>query len=254
MNEYAIKHLSKHLKTNSIQYFIKPKLLYLFLILFSLGGVNRAEAYMDDFCCPEFYIGGDAQIRHITFERKFGGNMFKKNYPQPNFYIGLKGNEYIGLEVGYEFSRSHTRSVSVTAQDFLLGDQYPFTVRQNVIARFKGFHSTLVGFLPVCDIDCLKVLVGIGIVNFRIKLESKLTHLDEEPQPVLGVRLMESKYVLRLMTGLQYMITDHFGVRANIRWENTAKIKHISPIRQFSPSTAKANNSIVYGLGLLVQF
>lgn len=225
------------------------------LPIIALLYATSATAYMDDFFWPSLYVGADAQVRHIPFEKDFGGNVLPKDYPQGNFYIGLKGNDYIGMEVGYEMSKTRTHSIFLPTNSILFGVKLPFNVRQNVVVRFKGLHASLVGFFPVFE-DCnLRLLASIGITNQKIRVESIFTEINNGPPlGISGSRAVQSSYVLRLMTGLQYMFTDYFGIRGNIRWENTAKLKNIAPIRLQSPCTVKAKDSIILGLGVVVQF
>jgi hypothetical protein len=227
-------------------------------ILFSiLLFTTSASASMKDFYWPDFYLGAGAQIRDIRFKPNYGGNVYKsRDYPQANVYFGIMGNDYIGIEAGYEASRGRTHTIYVPKGTVLFGRAHPADSRYKTVARFRGFHSSVIGFLPIFDDKRFKLLASVGFTNFQAKLESILIQAGNRAVNVAARGyLSQSKIVLRLMTGIQYMCTDDFGLRANVGWENTAQLSNIEPIRTHLSSTkAKAKNSFVYGLGIFVKF
>lgn len=227
------------------------------LALFALSVYEtNLYAYCDDFCFPPLYMGVDAQIRHMPFKKNYGGNVLSQNYPQGNLYFGLKANNYIGMEIGYEFSRTRTRSIAVPPRSVLFGIAQPFETRQNLIVKFKSLHASLIGFFPCCFFDeNLNILAGVGIAHDQMKIQGIVTsYANRTPPRKIGLNLVSSKYVLRLMTGVQYMFNDYLGVRANLRFENTSVFNNISPLRAQSICMAKAQNSIIFGLGAVFQF
>src|SRR5438034_1123576 len=52
--------------------------------------------------CFEPYIGADAGLRLLKYERGFGDNLFRKRLPQGALFGGFKFHEYFGLEGGYK--------------------------------------------------------------------------------------------------------------------------------------------------------
>ena len=48
------------------------------------------------------YVGFDAQVRRMSFKGGFGNNLLQHHSPQGNLYAGVKFNEYVGVEAGYE--------------------------------------------------------------------------------------------------------------------------------------------------------
>jgi hypothetical protein len=74
---------------------------YILTAILPLCFAQNIYAKIDKFYLPEFYIGADAQVRNMRFEPNYGGNIYKREYPQSNVYIGVKGNEYIGIEAGF---------------------------------------------------------------------------------------------------------------------------------------------------------
>jgi hypothetical protein len=228
-------------------------------ILFSvlLFATNASASSMKDFYWPDFYLGADAQVREIRLKPNYGGNFYKsRDYPQANVYFGIMGNEYIGIEAGYEASRGRTHTICVPKGAILFGKVHPVDGRYKTVARFRGFHSNVIGFLPIFDDKRFKLLASVGFTNFQAKLENILIHTGNRAVNAAGRGyLSQSKIVLRLMTGVQYMCSDAFGLRANVSWENTAQLSNIEPIRaNISTIKAKARDSFMYGLGIFVKF
>lgn len=210
---------------------------------------------MKDFCWPDFYVGADVGIRDMKFQPAYGGSVYKSHdYPQAGAYLGIMGNEYIGLEAGYEASRGRTHTTHLPAHTIFFGATFPSPLIMKTVARVRGFHSSIIGSLPVFDNKDLKLIMSVGFSNLHIRLENTVTQIKASPVQIRGI-LCQSKIVLRLMTGLQYTCTDRLGIRANVRWENTARVRNIEAIRSNnSPFKARAKNSFGYGLGVFVNF
>jgi hypothetical protein len=214
---------------------------------------TSVKAGMEDFYCPQLYVGADAEVRKMKFDNNYGGNIYKDEYPQGNVYLGIKGNEYIGIEAGWEASRTRRRQVFLPAGSILFGLPQKFEARYNVIVRLRGLHTSLIGFFPVWQNPDFKLIMAIGVTNLKIKLENTITEIANTPFAA-DIKFGSSKNVLRLMTGVQYMFNNCFGIRANVRWENTSKFKNIEPIRFLSNETVRTKDSIIYGLGVVFQF
>lgn len=231
------------------------KHIYSLVILSLLVATHVKANVLENFYLPRFYVGGDLQVRKMHFVNDFGGNALKDEYPEGNIYFGIKGNEYIGMESGFEFSKSHTRTVLLQPGSVLFGVQQEFLLRQNIVTKIRGLHTSLIGFIPLWEggHESIKLLAAAGVVNLKIHIRNLITEIQNMPaaEPLF---LSGSKNVLRLMTGIQYMYNCNIGFRANIRWENTAELKNIAPIGFYTPEKAKAKNSYVYGLGIVLSF
>lgn len=220
--------------------------------------VTSVNAAMQDFCLPDFYAGADLQLRDLRFQPNYGGNIYKsRDYPQANFYFGLMGNEYIGIEAGYEASRGRTHTVLLPKKSIAFGAAGPEDdIILKTVARFRAFHSSIVGFLPICDSKKFKFLASVGFANVQVKLQENATQVANIPVSTTPGLFFQSKIVLRLMTGLQYMCTDYFGLRTSVTWENTAQLSNIEMFRTKNQVDlrAKARNSFAYGLGIFIKF
>src|SRR5262245_49700944 len=70
---------------------------------------------------PRPYLGGEAQIRFMNFDRDHGGNVVHRRYPQANLFAGVKLFDYVGLEAGYEASAKVHRDVRLVPGQFTVG-------------------------------------------------------------------------------------------------------------------------------------
>jgi hypothetical protein len=233
-------------------------------------------------CCPSFYVGADAQVRHMPFQKDFGGNVLKKNYPQGNFFAGFKFNDCIGIEAGYEVSKKKSGNRVHAPTDSVFGTSTepldpPFLVgiseTSHAHSKIQGWNLNLVGFLPVwCEEYHLSLLGSVGLAQLKHKTRNRLTTtetvtiFDAETDEPIGVRndvfigntnYNKRKVVLRLSGGIQHMLTDCFGIRALVNWENTSKLHaqgRSVERRVRVDSIARAKNSFIYGLGVFTVF
>ncbi len=222
------------------------------LAAISLCFANQAHAQRE--CClPTFYVGADAQVRITRFYKNYGGNFYKKEYPQANIYLGVKGNEYFGIESGTEVSTTRTHSAYIPVGSYVLGAPEEIDASIKTVVRFRTLHTSLIGIFPICEDSGFNILFAVGATNLKVRLENTLTQLGST-QVEKRLKLAQSRTVLRLMTGVQYMFNDCFGVRANVRWENTKQLKNIEPVRSMAPHIARIKDSFTYGLGFVIQF
>lgn len=251
-----------------------------FILLGLSGNIWAAESFE---LAP--YAGVDAQMRHMSFERHFGGNIFHKSYPQANVFLGLKFKECVGVEIGYEFSKTqrHARNYNVGdvvfGQIITSGASNPLLVSESfsghASAKTYGWNFNLVGFYPVfCGDNNMQLIASIGFAHLRLTAHHVLLNrnvllnefaLEEGLRiPITDVILEARNYkrrknIFRMATGVQHMWGDCLGIRALITWEYTTKLKahrnQFSPITGLTPfSRAKLKNSFLYGIGVFIPF
>lgn len=207
------------------------------------------------------YVGADAQWRRMDYKKDFGQNLTKKNYKQGNLYAGLKFNEYVGVEAGYESTGTIKRNATVIATN-MFGTTFPGAIagqslEWNTRSKISGFHGNLIGFLPISDDYCLKLFGSVGIAQLKARTRATATTLNGIPLiPNIVLNFTKRKWVPRLSLGLQHMFYEQFGLRATATWENTARLKMSS--RDQSGGTriysAYSRDSVTLGVGLFYNF
>lgn len=236
-------------------------------LLASLGSMPSYADCCWNWWCPSAYLGVDAQVRHIGFENNYGGNLFKKDYPQGGAFGGFKFNQFLGIEVGYEATTTRT------AKNFIPGDSIVAGESSTILAldapplvassrfQIKGWYGDLMGFLPlpVFEMCGLNLIGSVGLA--RVEASTKIFYLGNPnasfaPASVEGFRVFpdKRKTVLRLGAGVSQMLSDCFGIRFLLGWENTRKFGKISSINPVTTAIVKPNNSWNYRLGAFVDF
>ena len=243
------------------------------LIMLTVTGTATA----DNTLCFTPYIGVDAQMRHMGFQKDFGGNILKKKNPQGNFFAGLKFNQYVGVEVGYEFSKTQRIIKDSYPNDIIFGQSIPafspdvLSVENlhRTFSKINGWNANLVGFLPVLqEKNDVQLIGSIGVANLKLQTKNTLTTTEVEsfigdPNDTFtiistkNIFYKKRKAILRIASGIQYKINDCIGLRAMVSWENTSKLK----AKAKDAITEKAllgmtapKNSFQYGLGMFISF
>lgn len=217
-------------------------------------------------------FGADAQWRHMDFQRGFGENVFRHNYPQGDVYVGLKFNDYIGIQAGYEATSRKTETVTLLAPVTVNGVVLASTpgavakldsVQFSSTARIKGPHLDLVGYLPISDEYKVQLVGSVGIANLKATIYRQTNTVTRTvnnrqistPTSTPPVRFHGRKTVLRLVGGVQHYIADYVGVRAIVGWEDTKRLQN--KLFATAPGTTgvlkvRPKDSVFYGLGLFV--
>lgn len=237
--------------------------LSLLLIIMTPTFATVSFAGEDSWFCFSPYIGAEAQWRQIGFHKGYGDNLFKHDFPQGNVFLGVKANEYMGLELGYEITKKRQRINSLGPGDVANGGVLTSGVMQyNSTAQLYGPHVDLVGFLPIRKAPSphskIDLLASIGMAYLKGHFVSNVTFIDGERVSGDAVTrtFSGSRNILRLGVGLQNMLSCDVGIRFMINWENTAKLKltNKEPTRSGAPLFVKPKNSVIYNLGLFVTW
>jgi hypothetical protein len=225
------------------------------LLLTSFCGVNATPAIALGFYNP--YVGFDIQERHMQYKRGFGDNMLKSTAPQGNIYAGIKLKDSLALEIGFEATRTRSRTVTLHDGDVAAGVPIVALTSPAVfrsIAKVRGPHIDIVGFHGFAVDPAFKLLGSIGMGVFRGSFER--TTLQYGPSAISGTcrTLSKNKAVLRLLGGMQYMFGEHIGARLTVGWTNTTRVAAKSCDNCPTTLTFKPKNTVSYGAGLLWVF
>ena len=194
--------------------------------------------------------------------------------PKGNFYLGLKFNEYFGIEGGYETTlQSSKKNVVIYTPGKYLGVpltsndiagvplDYVYTPKNNI--KNSGWHIGISGNYPI-RFKTLKnpiYLLGyLGIKHNKIQLYSNLEKIKATGLPAVipldEINKFKSvKNILRLSAGLQYFFNENFGIKILGTYEQLSKINPSvkSNVGGVALYQAKLKNSLGYSIGIVVK-
>ncbi len=240
-----------------------PKLIFSLFLCFCWLPQASAEAIT---ICPNIYLGFDGQHRHTTWHTNYGGNLFKKNYPQGNVFVGVEFNDYVGFEVGYEDSVKKTRFSSLPSGTIALGipvgtpnSPVPFSppVLHYSTAQFKGWNYSLIGYIPFYRPDCSYFFGSIGAVNLRIAQSDQIVQdsINAFRVNALSSTFKKSRNVFTLGFGWLFLLDEVCAFRVRLVWENTEKIRRIVAKQSNINGIGilKPQNTFIYGIGVVFK-
>jgi len=159
-----------------------------------------------------------------------------KSYPSATAYVGAKFTDYVGIELGTDWSVYKKKTV-VDSNGNLFKDK---TKRQ-------GLHVDIVGSLPLNDCFELLGFVGAGLVATK----STETVTNAQTGAITIVKFESKANIIpRLGMGASYMVTDMIGLRAKAGWENTHRLKMTVNTISFKPF----KDTISLSLGVFIRW
>ncbi len=211
--------------------------------------------------------GLDVNMRHQSFETKFGQGHFSEHYPASNIYLGNKFNRYWGVEVGYTQTYDQEKNVTYLPNDQVLGflanlsEPSEKTYISNLF--MQAWNLNLLGFYPVCP-KLKTELTGLVGVAFE-KMQLSTVPIYDFPIANAVESWSSSRHaLLRAGVGVRQMVTKNFGLRAQGIWEDTSKLHTKVPVLLGQAGgvntlgsqdfyTVKPKNSYLVGAGFFFQ-
>lgn len=252
-----------------INIFIRKKLIVAgFLSSVSLFSTVASYAVASSEFKLTPYGGIDIGQQNTKFKPLFGDNLFKKHLPKGNFFVGVKFNDYFGIEGGYETTLQRKRDVvlnGVHRNDYLGAGRYSLLMllprdiaRISSKSKISGWHMGITGEYPIYFFSQQKRPLSIigyaGIKHTTIKLTSNLYYHKDDPtmQTIYELNQKNKKNLVRLSTGLQYFIHQNIGLRVIGSWENTSTL---SPKNNGDPELleARLKNSLGCSIGIVFK-
>ena len=201
------------------------------------------------------YVGADAKWNQMKFKNIAGGNVIAKNYPQGNFFTGLKFNECVGLEFGFQNTTEKSRKATVIPGDSLFGLKVPLggaAVNVNTKTKIDGFNANIVGFYPIMEEYSLSLFGSVGVARLRLKTNSTFNAVGATEN--FTRNFVKKALVPRATLGLQSMLNECIGVRAMLTWEKTSVFKTIYVTEKESSAFIRPKDSKSLGLGVFYNF
>lgn len=200
------------------------------------------------------YLGVGAEWRHMEFKKDYGKNVTKSNYPQGNIYAGVKLNENLAFEAGYEQSTTLKRNTTLPGVTTVFGISLPAILgvnQYNIKTKIHGFHVNAVGFLPISKKYRLELIGSVGVARSKVKMSLDIPIFDSRPD-TNHRDFSKSKWIPKIGVGLQHMLTSQFGIRGMVNWEGTSRFKDVKVVNV--PSTYRARLKDSFGLGLSIFY
>lgn len=203
------------------------------------------------------YVGIYTQWKHINFKAGFGNNIFTHIYPQICGHLGVKLHENIGVELGYETGKTKTRVTALTTGDRAAGTPIPEIISPAVFrgrGKLKGANLDLVGFYAPFHQN-VEFLGFIGVSDLKAKFERHTVQVRGIPYG-RSRKLKDHKAVLHLGVGVQFLFCEHFFIRANIGWKNSARMVLFAKdgIAGLYTPEVRLKNSVTYNIGLVWRY
>lgn len=196
------------------------------------------------------YLGIDVKQHNMQFKQNAGANLVQKNYPQGNLFAGIRFNECLAMEFGYEGTAKKTKTAFVPLGASFFGD-VGLEDSSTTKTRIAGPHIDVLGFYPIFEERyCLDLFGSFGLANLKFK--SRLDVMTAGDPEVSSYSFLKRKLIPRVTLGVQHMINNNLGVRAMATWERTSSFKNIYADR--GPLYMRPKDSRSLGVGVFYSF
>ncbi len=205
----------------------------------------------------EPYLGIEAIQTNQDYKANFGEHVFKKNPQDYSVFGGFKFSKYFGLEAGYEFQPSKSKTTVLTGGQSTPGgpiiDPGDF---DTVDGAFKG-SMPYVGVFAGYDQKCSRVFCR---VQWQALLAASFTHYTANTRvtavngSAFNGSLFEydkTKTVAMVKLAVTGFVSKRIGVRLSADYRNTNQI-HMPA--NFAPEQIKLKDTYGVGLGLVFAF
>jgi hypothetical protein len=189
-----------------------------------------------DYCCPEMFeglcpfVGLDVKAIRTAGKRDWRGD-FPAVYAGGNAYFGFKFSENFGMEFGYQQTvrKSKKRAFGPATEFFnnnIRGSLSGLSYERHL--TFKTWHANLNYYIALLRCFDFFASVGVGLIDPHMSISVNSVppaSVNAGFLPGALVRLhLAPRAIFRASTGLIMHVTDSFGIRGLIGYENTAHI------------------------------
>lgn len=202
------------------------------------------------------YFGIEHQLRYMDHITGFGENIFNSKYHQHDIFGGIKINDFISLEIGYQTTNTRPRTSNISSASLGLPPLEPpeLHITKN---RLKGLHANIIlhSILYEDEDSKLELLHSIGHSRLKIFYQDVIVHNAEGPQNVFcSERIFHgSKSLFKAGVGAQYILNNN-GIRFIIIHENTGRFKNFKPTYFNTNKSLSLKNSVILNAGIFFMF
>lgn len=201
------------------------------------------------------YIGYDNCIRNMNWSRNFGGNLFIKQYPEMDFYFGLKPSEYFSFQFGYRVGVHSFDRVSV-GNTVIFGNTINASEKHMTEAQFRAWHAELVGYIPINCPYYVYIFGSVGLTRFELFQSDRVYKSGNTAilPPALSATFCSQRIIPSLGLGLEIKLDDRSSIRIKFGWDNTENFYNIKSVQPWDTSSVlKLKNSYSYGIGVIIR-
>lgn len=232
------------------------KIILMFILLCFYGISNAASSFFNFKLTP--YIGTDIGIKKLRFKPGYGDNLFEAELPFSNLFFGLKFNDYLGIEGGYESTLQRKKTTTLFRGEKNLGITLTADSAKYISKdKIYGWHIGVAGEYPLYNTrinNTSSIIWYAGIKNTTTKLiRNRIQLYGEDSYDYIVLNQNYKKNIAKLAIGVKNFINKHFATRVLITWEQTSKINPFSIYTTSPTITAKLQNSISYSIGIIIK-
>lgn len=216
------------------------------------------------------YIAVDRAQRAVNMVSGYGQELFPARMSENDILIGFKVNDYFGVEGGWSFSETATRTALIQGATTQFGipdiansdednpnNPNDILVTQNSL-RFRNINLDLVGYVPTI-IPCTTILLKVGVDISKItaisrRLADNVGPLPTEAQSDTLFVFSSRTVVPKISAGVQYQLLDSLALRGLFGYTLTSKFKNMVPKNRQSIGRISFKNNTMASLGLVFQF
>lgn len=198
------------------------------------------------------YVGLDAVYNWMGFKQDYGQNIFKKQAPGLNVFVGHMFHQNFGAELGFEWDKKVKKDVTFAAgNNTVLGKSIiPIMGPQAFKTELKQSHPYF-GIVAkthvMCDENILSLMVGMSLSNIKAK---STNYLNNNVAANNIVTFSKTKMIPFVKVAFERKFSHQCGVKLSTAWKNTSAFK-LDSKEPGTSSKLKLKDTFNVGLGVV---
>lgn len=195
------------------------------------------------------YVGLDAVYNWMGFKQDYGQNIFKKQAPGLNVFVGHMFHQNFGAELGFEWDKKVKKDVTIGANNIILGQNNGTGQSLSFRTKVKQSHPYLglVAKTSIIGDHCfVSLMLGASLSN--MKLEAVNYAIGNAVANSIKT-FSKTKLIPVVKVSFEHKFTHQVGMRVLAAWKNTSQFK--LKAKENSASEAKLKDAFSVGLGVM---
>ncbi len=194
------------------------------------------------------YVGAEAIYSSMGFKKDYGANLFAKNAPGLNFFVGHMFHENFGAEVGFEWFKKKKRTdVNLNTGEVVAGGS-PLTNPVTVNTSFKQQYPylALIGKTNFDENNFVSLSLGLDLAKHKSSYVQTKDNGASVSRPSRNFN--KTKMIPFVKASYEYKFNQDLGLKASLGWKNTARVK--TTAAEHNALEVRPKNSLNFGIGL----